>query len=143
MLEDGGCRSRGDLGGHRALLHDRAQHVAAARLLRRAGPRGQGAVSIPVSAVGRINTPELAEQILAAGDADMISMGRPLISDPDLPNKARDGERDDIIVCIGCNKGCHDPGRVDRATACLLNAETGFELELHLEPAARCARRCW
>lgn len=93
-------------------------------------------VSMPVSAVGRINTPELAEQILAAGDADMISMGRPLIADPDLPNKALHGERDDLVVCIGCNKGCHDPGRSDRATACLLNAETGFELDLHLEPAA-------
>lgn len=93
-------------------------------------------VSLPVSAVGRINTPELAEAILAAGDADLISMGRPLISDPDLPNKALHGQRDDVIVCIGCNKGCHDPGRVDRATACLLNAETGFELELGLGPAA-------
>lgn len=92
-------------------------------------------VTLPVSAVGRINTPELAEQILAAGDADMISMGRPLIADPDLPNKARDGHTDDIVICIGCNKGCHDPGRTDRATACLLNAETGFELELGLAPA--------
>ncbi|CAN5677757.1 FAD-dependent oxidoreductase [soil metagenome] len=93
-------------------------------------------VSVPVSAVGRITTPELAEAILAAGDADLISMGRPLIADPDLPNKALHGQREDVIVCIGCNKGCHDPGRVDRATACLLNAETGFELELGLEPAA-------
>lgn len=94
-------------------------------------------VTLPISAVGRINTPELAERILADGDADLISMGRPLISDPDLPNKARDGQQDDIVVCIGCNKGCHDPARVDRATACLLNAETGFELELTLAPAAR------
>lgn len=92
------------------------------------------AVSIPVSAVGRINTPELAEEILASGDADMISMGRPLIADPDLPVKAAQGLADDICICIGCNKGCHDPTRADRATACLLNAEAGYELELGIRP---------
>lgn len=93
-------------------------------------------VSIPVSAVGRITTPELAEAILAAGDADVISLGRALIADPDFPNKARQGQSPAIVICIGCNKGCHDPARTDRATACLLNAETGFEQELDVTPAA-------
>ncbi len=86
--------------------------------------------TIPISTVGRINTPELAEEILQRGDADLISMGRPLISDPDLPLKAMSGHPDDICICIGCNKGCHDPTRGDRSTACLLNAEAGYELEL-------------
>lgn len=88
---------------------------------------------IPISTVGRINTPALAEEILVRGDADMISLGRPLISDPDFPAKAKAGRADDICICIGCNKGCHDPSRDSRATACLLNAEAGFELELSLE----------
>jgi 2,4-dienoyl-CoA reductase-like NADH-dependent reductase (Old Yellow Enzyme family)/thioredoxin reductase len=92
---------------------------------------------IPISTVGRISTPELAEAILARGDADVISMGRPLIADPDLPLKAYQGRSDDICICIGCNKGCHDPTRKDRATACLLNPEAGFELEIQITPAAQ------
>lgn len=92
--------------------------------------------TVPVSAVGRISTPELAEAMLARGDADMISMGRPLIADPDLPLKAAAGRADTICVCIACNKGCHDPSRADRATACLVNPEAGYELELRLEPPA-------
>ncbi len=92
--------------------------------------------SIPISTVGRITTPELAEEILVRGDADVISLGRSLISDPDFPLKAMRGQQADICICIGCNKGCHDPSRDERATACLLNPEAGFELELHMEPAA-------
>jgi 2,4-dienoyl-CoA reductase-like NADH-dependent reductase (Old Yellow Enzyme family)/thioredoxin reductase len=92
---------------------------------------------IPISTVGRISTPELAEEILARGDADVISMGRPLIADPDLPLKAFHGRSADICICIGCNKGCHDPTRKDRATACLLNPEAGFELEVQIVPAAQ------
>jgi 2,4-dienoyl-CoA reductase-like NADH-dependent reductase (Old Yellow Enzyme family)/thioredoxin reductase len=91
---------------------------------------------IPISAVGRISTPELAEAILARGDADLISMGRPLIADPDLPLKAMAGRPDEICICIACNKGCHDPTRADRATACLLNPEAGYELELRMDPPA-------
>lgn len=92
--------------------------------------------SIPISTVGRITTPELAEEILVRGDADVISMGRSLISDPDFPLKAREGREADICVCIGCNKGCHDPSRDERATACLLNPEAGFERELRMNPPA-------
>ena len=100
----------------------------------------KAACNIPISTVGRISTPELAEEILVRGDADVISLGRPLISDPDFPLKAIRGEQDDICICIGCNKGCHDPSRDTRATACLLNAEVGFELELRMDPPARLQR---
>ena len=63
-------------------------------------------------------------------------MAAPSFADPDFPNKAREGRSPAIVICISCNKGCYDPARVDRATACLLNAETGFEQELTLAPAA-------
>ena len=96
--------------------------------------------TIPISAVGRIPTPALAEEILERGDADMISLGRALIADPDFLLKARRGEQDDICTCIGCNKGCHDPGRSERATACLLNAEAGYERELSIDPPAEIKR---
>ena len=107
--------------------------VPAARAIKRVS-------EIPVSAVGRITTPAQAESILAEGDADFISVGRALIADPDWASKAATGASDDICVCIGCNKGCHDPTRAERATACLLNAEAGFELELGVSPADRSLR---
>ena len=100
----------------------------------------KSACSIPVSAVGRITTPELAESLLRQGDADFISMGRGLISDPDFPIKAQSGQADQICVCISCNKGCHDPSRSERATACLLNAEAGYERHLRM-PVPACAQR--
>jgi 2,4-dienoyl-CoA reductase-like NADH-dependent reductase (Old Yellow Enzyme family)/thioredoxin reductase len=96
--------------------------------------------SVPVSAVGRINTLEHAESILAKGQADFISLGRALIADPDFPNKAKTGDAENLCICVGCNKGCHDPGRAERATACLLNAEAGFERELAIVPAQHVKR---
>ncbi|MCO5387214.1 MAG: FAD-dependent oxidoreductase [Desulfosporosinus sp.] len=87
-------------------------------------------VSIPVIACNRINTPELAENILEEGLADFIGMARPLLADPELPNKAMNGETDSIRPCIGCNQGCLDNIFRLKPVSCLVNAEVGREFEL-------------
>ena len=94
-------------------------------------------VDLPIIAVGRINDPWLGEDILASGKADLIAMGRPLIADPELPNKAVRGESDEIRSCLGCNKGCMGFLDTGRATTCLVNPEVGCESEMALVPAAR------
>ena len=84
-------------------------------------------VNVPIITSGRINTPELAEEILTSGKADLVCMGRILLADPDFPKKAQEGRTDEIIPCIACNKGCHDRNAEDRAVKCTLNPETGRE----------------
>jgi len=85
----------------------------------------KSAVSIPVIAVGRIRTPELANQVLKENKADLISMGRPLIADPDLPMKAFQGRIDDILPCISCNR-CMQSVRKG-TLQCAVNPEAGRE----------------
>lgn len=96
------------------------------------------AAGIPVDAVGRINTPELAEDIIASGRADFISLGRALLADPDFPAKAAAGAAARIRPCIGCNQGCIDrvvdPKR--QTISCLMNPRVGRELET-LAPCSR------
>ena len=87
-------------------------------------------VKIPVIAVGRINTPEMAEQVLREGKADLIATGRALISDPHWPNKALRGEVDKIRRCIGCNQGCMERLVQERMVTCLYNPEVGREGEI-------------
>ncbi|MHB8076467.1 oxidoreductase [Desulfosporosinus fructosivorans] len=87
-------------------------------------------VSIPVIACNRINTPDLAEEILEEGKADFIGMARPLLADPELPNKAMNGHSELIRQCIGCNQGCLDYVFRLKPTSCLVNAEAGREAEL-------------
>jgi len=88
------------------------------------------AISIPVIACNRINTPDLAEEILQEGKADFIGMARSLLADPDLPNKAMSGHSERIRPCIGCNQGCLDYVFRMKPTSCLVNAEAGREAEL-------------
>jgi 2,4-dienoyl-CoA reductase-like NADH-dependent reductase (Old Yellow Enzyme family)/thioredoxin reductase len=92
-------------------------------------------VSIPVIAVGRINDPLIAESVLLSDKADLISMGRASLADPELPNKAKEGKLDDIIPCIGCVQGCI--GRIIKGldVRCLVNPLTGKEKEFAIEPA--------
>ncbi|MBP1760247.1 MAG: NADH:flavin oxidoreductase, partial [Firmicutes bacterium] len=90
----------------------------------------KSAVSIPVIACNRINTPELAERILAEGLADFIGMARPLLADPELPTKAMNGHSKMIRPCIGCNQGCLDYVFRLKPVSCLVNAEAGREAEL-------------
>ena len=92
-------------------------------------------VSVPVFAVGRINDPLLAEKILAEGKADGITMGRALIADPELPNKAREGHLDDITPCIGCLQGCTDRLQAQLDIACLVNPAAGREQYIGVAPA--------
>jgi 2,4-dienoyl-CoA reductase (NADPH2) len=99
--------------------------------------RIKAATRLPVIATNRFNIPADADAVLASGAADLVSMARPLLADPELPNKARAGRDDEINTCIACNQGCLD--RIfenDRAT-CLVNPRAAYETELVLAPTAR------
>lgn len=97
--------------------------------------RAEG-IETPLVAVNRINTPEVAEGVLSRGEADMVSMARPLLADPDFVVKAARGAAGEINTCIGCNQACLDHTfRAERAT-CLVNPYACYEDELVLTPAA-------
>ncbi|MDG2502800.1 MAG: NADPH-dependent 2,4-dienoyl-CoA reductase [Porticoccaceae bacterium] len=89
-------------------------------------------LSVPVITSNRINTPEVAEEVLARGDADMISMARPFLADPDFVNKAADNRADEINTCIGCNQACLDHVFGGVMTSCLVNPRACHETELHI-----------
>jgi len=93
-------------------------------------------VGIPVIASNRINTPELAEAILAGGQADMVSMARPFLADPDFVAKAAAGRADEIAPCIACNQACLDHTFAGKISSCLVNPRAGHETELVVTPAA-------
>ncbi|MFE7323551.1 FAD-dependent oxidoreductase [Streptomyces sp. NPDC057565] len=94
----------------------------------------RGAVSVPLVTSNRINTPEVAEEILASGRADMVSMARPFLADPDFVAKASAGRADAINTCIGCNQACLDHTFSGRITSCLVNPRACHETELTLSP---------
>ncbi|MDX2529645.1 FAD-dependent oxidoreductase [Streptomyces europaeiscabiei] len=96
--------------------------------------RLMGAVSVPLVTTNRINTPEVAEELLADGHADMVSMARPMLADPDFVNKAREGRSDAINTCIGCNQACLDHVFSGEITSCLVNPRACHETELVLSP---------
>ena len=93
-------------------------------------------VSVPVCASNRINTPDLAEEILAAGEADLVSMARPLLADPDFVAKAAAGRADEINTCIACNQACLDHVFSNQKASCLVNPRAARETELVLLPIA-------
>ncbi|MEU2489778.1 NADPH-dependent 2,4-dienoyl-CoA reductase [Streptomyces sp. NPDC007883] len=93
-----------------------------------------GAVSVPLVTSNRINTPEVAEQLLAEGRADMVSMARPFLADPEFVAKARAGRAETINTCIGCNQACLDHTFSGRITSCLVNPRACHETELVLSP---------
>jgi 2,4-dienoyl-CoA reductase-like NADH-dependent reductase (Old Yellow Enzyme family)/thioredoxin reductase len=95
----------------------------------------RAAVSIPVIAVGKIRTPELAESALAAGQADFIAIGRPLLADPDWPAKAAVGRAQDIRPCIACNQACIDRLFNQHDVGCTVNPECGHEGSFAQRPA--------
>lgn len=84
-------------------------------------------VNIPVSTVGRIFNPKMAESILEADKADIIGLGRILLADPDWVNKVKENKSEDIRECISCNKGCTDNIQNRKFLSCILNAENGYE----------------
>ncbi|HWP19400.1 MAG TPA: NADPH-dependent 2,4-dienoyl-CoA reductase [Burkholderiaceae bacterium] len=100
----------------------------------------KGEVAIPLVATNRINTPDVAEAILARGDADMVSMARPLLADAQFVRKAEQGRADEINTCIACNQACLDHIFVNRTASCLVNPRACRETELTWGPARRRAR---
>ncbi|TKI63993.1 NADPH-dependent 2,4-dienoyl-CoA reductase [Nocardioides jishulii] len=97
-------------------------------------------VSVPVCASNRINTPDLAEEILAGGEADLVSMARPLLADPEFAKKTAEGRADEINTCIACNQACLDHIFVNRTASCLVNPRACHETELVLGPVRTAAR---
>jgi len=93
-------------------------------------------VKIPVVAVNRINTPEVAERILADNNADLISMARPFLADPEFANKAKEGRSNEINTCIACNQGCLDHIFARKRATCLVNPRACYETEFPLKRAS-------
>ena len=96
-------------------------------------------VGKPVFVAGRINQPQIAEEILSSGAADMCGMTRAMICDPEMPNKARTGRHDDIRACIGCNQACIGHFQLGLSISCIQHPETGREL--HFESKTRAISR--
>jgi 2,4-dienoyl-CoA reductase (NADPH2) len=97
-------------------------------------------VSVPIITSNRINMPDVAEAVLARGDADLVSMARPMLADAELVKKAYEGREDEINTCIGCNQACLDHTFTGRETSCLVNARACRETELTLAPAEEVKR---
>ncbi len=99
----------------------------------------KGSVTIPVIAVGRFRTTEVAEAVVAEGKADMVAVGRQLIADPHWPQKVAGGRAEDILPCISCNT-CFETGFTGTGLRCAVNASAGRELETEIVPAERAKR---
>lgn len=93
-------------------------------------------VSIPVVATNRINDPQVANEVIARGDADLISMARPFLADADFINKAAAGKPESINTCIGCNQACLDHTFAAKRSTCLVNPRACYETELNFTPTA-------
>ncbi len=98
--------------------------------------RMMGEVNIPLITTNRINMPEIAEQTLAEGNADMVSMARPFLADPELVLKAYEGRRDEINTCIACNQACLDHTFTLQVCSCIVNPRACHETLLNHEPVA-------
>ena len=96
----------------------------------------RGSVRIPLCATNRINAPDVAEQVLADGCADMVSMARPLLADPAFVAKAAAGRADEINTCIACNQACLDHVFQREIATCLVNPRAAYETEVAIVPAA-------
>ncbi len=96
--------------------------------------RIKAATRLPVIATNRFNSPDGAEAMLEKGDADLVSMARPLLADPDLPRKSAEGRENEINTCIACNQGCLDKVFEGKRATCLVNPRAAYETELLIEP---------
>lgn len=99
--------------------------------------RLKGEVTLPLITTNRINTPEVAEAVLARGDADMVSMARPLLADAEFVRKAEQGRADEINSCIACNQACLDHTFARQVSSCLVNPRACHETELNFPPASQ------
>ncbi|MEZ5713922.1 MAG: FAD-dependent oxidoreductase [Paracoccaceae bacterium] len=116
----------------------RHQRAAPGLCLGDAEADGQG--GIPVITSNRINTPEVAEEVLAEGCADMVSMARPFLADAEFVKKAAEGRAGEIAPCIGCNQACLDHTFSGKISSCLVNPVACHETEIVLTPAAAAKR---
>jgi 2,4-dienoyl-CoA reductase (NADPH2) len=121
-------------------------HEARIPTIAQAVPRGafswatrrlKQAVRIPVVASNRINAPELAEEILARGDADMVSLARAMLADAEFAAKAKKGDRAGVNICIACNQACLDHYFIGEPVSCVVNPRAGRETSLLIRPAER------
>jgi len=94
-------------------------------------------INIPLCTTNRINTPEVGDDIIANGQADMVSMARPFLADADFVNKAAEGRADEINTCIGCNQACLDHTFSMKLTSCLVNPRACHETELVYVPTEK------
>ncbi|MHA3054209.1 NADPH-dependent 2,4-dienoyl-CoA reductase [Acinetobacter sp. ANC 4633] len=97
----------------------------------------KGQVNIPLITSNRINTPEMAEHVLASGHADMVSMARPMLADPEFVLKASEGRSDEINTCIACNQACLDQIFSMKIASCLVNPRACYETELIFKEATQ------
>ncbi|ONF66942.1 NADPH-dependent 2,4-dienoyl-CoA reductase [Amycolatopsis keratiniphila] len=97
-------------------------------------------VGIPVVTSNRINMPEVAEEALASGDADLVSMARPFLADPEWIRKAETGREDEINTCIACNQACLDHAFKRKLVSCMVNPRAGHETTLTLSPTRKTKR---
>jgi 2,4-dienoyl-CoA reductase (NADPH2) len=121
-------------------------HEARIPTIAQAVPRGafawatrrlREAVRVPVTASNRINAPEIAEDILARGDADLVSMARALLADPEFGAKAKAGDRAAINICIACNQACLDHYFTGEPASCVVNPRAGRETQLLYRPTPK------
>ncbi|MCH8188374.1 MAG: NADPH-dependent 2,4-dienoyl-CoA reductase [Proteobacteria bacterium] len=123
------------IGWHEARVPTIAQMVPRAAWTWVTG-RLRGEVSVPLITTNRINTPEVGEEVLARGDADMVSLARPFLADAEFVRKAAEGRADEINTCIGCNQACLDFIFTGRTTSCLVNPRACQETELNYTKTA-------
>jgi 2,4-dienoyl-CoA reductase (NADPH2) len=97
----------------------------------------RGEVSVPLVTSNRINMPQIAEEVLARGDADMVSMARPFLADAELMKKGREGREDEINTCIACNQACLDHVFKNKHASCLVNPRACHETLLNYHPAEK------
>ncbi|MEJ0084122.1 MAG: NADPH-dependent 2,4-dienoyl-CoA reductase [Pseudomonadota bacterium] len=102
--------------------------------------RIKAATRLPVIATNRFNAPDGAEALLASGAADLVSMARPLLADPELPRKAAEGREDEINTCIACNQGCLDKVFEGARATCLVNPQAAYETELLITQTSQAKR---
>ena len=124
------------IGWHEARVPTIASMVPAGAF-REASQRLKEWVDVPVIAVNRINTPEIANDILSANQSDLISMARPLLADPEFFNKYQQNKSEQINVCIGCNQGCLDHVFKGQRATCLVNPQACYELDYPLQKASK------
>ncbi|RZL89377.1 MAG: FAD-dependent oxidoreductase, partial [Variovorax sp.] len=106
----------------------------------RAQLRAEG-INTPLVTSNRINTPEVAEGLLADGSADMVSMARPFLADPAFVRKAREGRADEINTCIACNQACLDHTFAQKISTCLVNPRAAYEQEIVVRPVQGARKR--